>query len=331
MEKIIVIHHNDMDGYAALAEVMMHYKHESNVEIVPYEFKYGTPLIDFIKGYDWNDVESLGIKKIYIVDCSVTESDVEYLNELARNIHPEFITLYDHHMESANLQPTMQFANIIDKERCGTMITYDQLNGGNSLRDIQNYVNSLDLFKFEEDPDVYFKATQMNTFLNAYGVERFVDAYINADTFEDFYENNKADMDKSNAEDEAIYNNVNNALYTDKFTFELEPDMIFNLYLMAPDTPKINLNVLRLKSPTYDETLFDQFINKDEENGNYRISTRINKTFECSKYIKDYVLAFPKKVFGGGHLLAFGCAIPIDALDEYRQYLCDMKNQEWCN
>lgn len=146
------IHHTDLDGLSAASHVV---RAQKDVRCIPFNYEGDLPF----------DKVQVG-DTLYLVDISIGEKDVETFKSLCKRAE---VIWCDHHatsLETLENHPELysKFRGLVDKEFCGSMLTYMFLNNCSS-EDVPYWVflvDDFDCWKMEDPLSMAFMyATQV--------------------------------------------------------------------------------------------------------------------------------------------------------------------------
>lgn len=307
---IVVIHHNDLDGYGALAVVYKRFV--KNFNVVNFEFNYNTTFEELIRPLNMNNIEA-----IFILDCNLGgEHDVIFLNSI-ETMFPNKIAFIDHHEMSDRFKGEMKFDSIVDKSRCGAKLTLNKFFP-TERNEIYEYIDMFDRFEFDDIKE-YNKSDLLSSLCGLVDKKTFVRNLAFSKNLDDLfgkYENliktlkNEYKVILGDEFSPIVAKNDNVVVYKMDF-HKVNP-------LFYP-----NVNMIRLNK---EDRAISVFISKYYENpSQIKFSIRVNANL-TDLNIEEYMLEhFKYLVRGGGHQYAFGGTINGD---DYTRLLEDIRNIE---
>ena len=188
--KVVIVHHNDMDGIFSGALV---YDHEKNVQKADWIKCIEVDYTDNLTTKIGTDILFMENIIVYFVDYSFSKKENTEVISTILN-HNSNVIWIDHHATSKKLLDELsteitdndKFKAIINTEYCGTVLCYEYLNNIKNNKKILNLVDSWDCWKHNMDNDREFNEGFRNMH---YTAEYFGEFIGKAMVFEDKEEN----------------------------------------------------------------------------------------------------------------------------------------------
>ena len=155
--KVLIIHHDDMDGKFSGALI---YNYEKNADWIKcIEVDYTMNLVDIID----EDILTLEGLIVYFVDYSFSKKEnVDIILSILDNNGQ--VVWIDHHVSSKNVLASLpdeicndnRFKAIINTKYCATVLCYEYVSGTRNHKKVFNLVDSWDCWKHNIPEDRFF-------------------------------------------------------------------------------------------------------------------------------------------------------------------------------
>lgn len=306
-KNIVVIHHNDLDGFGSLAVIYKKFIKTYNIINIP--FSYNNTLEQLINTLNLNNLEAL-----FILDCNLSgEADVQYLNSID-GMFPNKIAFIDHHENSYNLQNDMKFDNVVNKSVCAAKLTLNKFFP-TERNELYEYINTFDTFEFESIKQ-YNKSDLLNSLCNLVDKTTFIRQLAFSNSLDDLFNKFKHLLPIIKQEYKVILSDAfspiihetNNCIF-----YRLDFKKVNPLFYP-------NVNMIRLNKKDAPITVY---FNKYKNNPiTVKFSIRIDST-KTDININDILHTFDYLITSGGHKAAAGGSLKTK---DIKQFIKDIKN-----